>query len=48
MMMENPIEIILLKQAENFIDEIEEPVRKKFFISMRKTKSRILGIGLKK
>ena len=47
-MMEKPIEIILLKQAENFIDEIEEPVRKKFFISMRKTKSRIFGDWFKK
>ena len=48
MKMEKPIEIVLLKQAENFIDEIEEPVRKKFFISMRKTKSRIFGDWFKK
>jgi phage-related protein len=43
MSMNKPIEILLLKQAEKFIDEIEEPVRKKFFISMRKTKSRLFG-----
>jgi len=47
-MMERPIEIILLKQAEIFIDEIGQPVRKKFFISMRKTKSRIFGDWFKK
>lgn len=46
--MEKPIEIVLLKQAEDFLDDIEEPVRKKFFISMRKTKSRILGDWFKK
>ena len=32
MMMEKPIEIFLLKQAENFIDEIEEPVRKSLVV----------------
>jgi len=47
-MMGKPIEIVLLKQAEDFIDEIEEPVRKKFFVSMRKTKSRIFGDWFKK
>jgi phage-related protein len=41
--MEKPIEIILLKQAEDFLDDVEAPVRKKFFYSMRKTKSRIFG-----
>ncbi len=46
--MEKPIEIVLLKQAEDFLDNIEEPVRKKFFISMRKTKSRIFGDWFKK
>ena len=46
--MEKQIEIVFLKQAENFIDEIEEPVRKKFFISMRKTKDRIFGDWFKK
>ncbi len=43
-----PIEIILLKQAELFLDEIEDCVRKKFFLSMRKTKSRIFGEWFKK
>jgi len=47
-MIEKPIEIILLRQAEDFLDEIEEPVRKKFFISMRKTKLRIFGNWFKK
>ena len=42
-MMKKPIEIVLLKQAEYFIDDLESPVRKKFFHSMRKTKSRIFG-----
>ncbi|MDP1623315.1 MAG: type II toxin-antitoxin system RelE/ParE family toxin [Bacteroidales bacterium] len=46
--MEKPIEVVLLKQAEYFVDEIEAPVRKKFFISMRKTKDRIFGDWFKK
>jgi len=41
--MEKPIEVFLLIQAEEFLDGCEEPVRKKFFVSMRKTKSRIFG-----
>lgn len=41
--MDKPIEILLLNQAEYFLDSIEEQVRKKFFLSMRKTKSRIFG-----
>lgn len=41
--MQKPIEIHLLIQAEEFLDNIEQPVRKKFFIAMRKTKSRIFG-----
>ena len=48
MVMEKPIEIVLLKQAEDFLNEIEEPVRRKFFVSMRKTKSRIFGDWFKK
>jgi phage-related protein len=48
MMMEKPIEIVLLKQAEDFLDEIEEPVRRKFFVSMRKTETRIFGDWFKK
>ena len=46
--MEKPIEIITLPQAEEFIDSIEEPVRKKFLHSMRKTKQRIFGDWFKK
>lgn len=46
--MVKPIEIVLLKQAEIFIDQIEAPVRKNFFISMRKTKARIFGDWFKK
>jgi phage-related protein len=41
--MQKPIEIALLKLAEEFLDELDEPVRKKFFHSMRKTKERIFG-----
>jgi len=41
--MEKIIEIFLLKQAEEFLDSVDVPVRKKFFVSMRKTKSRIFG-----
>ena len=41
--MEKPIEIILLIQAEEFLDNVEIPVRKKFFTSIRKTKERIFG-----
>jgi phage-related protein len=41
--MKKEIEVILLSQAEVFLDNIEEPVRKKFLLSMRKTKSRIFG-----
>lgn len=36
--MEKPIEIIFLPQAEDFIDTLDEIVRKKFFHGMRKTK----------
>lgn len=46
--MEKTIELIFLKQAEEFLDQLEEPVRKKFFISMNKTKSRIFGEWFKK
>jgi phage-related protein len=46
--MEKPIEIIALPQAEIFLDSIEEPVRKKFLHSMRKTKERIIGDWFKK
>lgn len=46
--MEKPIEIILLNQAEDFLDKVEKPVRKKFFFLMRKTKLRIFGDWFKK
>jgi phage-related protein len=46
--MEKPIEIITLTQAEEFIDSVEEPVRKKFLHSMRKTKQRIFGDWFRK
>ena len=46
--MDKPIEIIALPQAEEFLDSLEEPVRKKFFHSMRKTKERIIGDWFKK
>ncbi len=46
--MKKPIEVILLKQAEDFLDNIEEAARKKLFISMRKTKERIFGDWFKK
>ena len=41
--MKKPIEIILLPEAEKFIDEIEASARKKLFYSLRKTKMRIYG-----
>ncbi len=41
--MKKPIEIILLPEAEKFIDEIETSARKKLFYSIRKTKMRIYG-----
>ena len=46
--MDKPIEIILLKQAEDFLDGVGEQARKKFFFSFRKTKSGIFGEWFKK
>jgi phage-related protein len=46
--MDKPIEIILLPQAEEFIDVIEEPARKKLLHAMRKTKERFIGDWFKK
>jgi len=46
--MDKPIEIILLPQAEYFIDVIEEPARKKLLHAMRKTKERFIGDWFKK
>lgn len=47
-MIQISIQIIFLKPAENFFDEIELSARKKFFFCMRKTKSRIFGEWFKK
>lgn len=41
--MSNPIEIILLPEADKFIDEMEQPAKKKLFYAIRKTKMRIHG-----
>jgi len=41
--MEKPIEIVILPKAEDFLDSLEEPVRRKFTQSMRKTRQRIFG-----
>ena len=38
-----PIEIILLFDAENFIDEMEISARKKLFYSIRRTKMIVFG-----
>ncbi|MEI8006481.1 MAG: type II toxin-antitoxin system RelE/ParE family toxin [Bacteroidota bacterium] len=47
-MNDKSIEILFLQQAEDFLDKIEKPVRKKFFVSFHKTKSRIFGEWFKK
>ena len=41
--MSKPIEIILLPEAEKFVDKIEISARKKMFYAIRKTKTRIYG-----
>ncbi|GAH46383.1 unnamed protein product, partial [marine sediment metagenome] len=41
--MSKPIEIILLPEAEDFVDKIEISARKIFFYAIRKTKMRIYG-----
>jgi phage-related protein len=41
--MSKPIEIILLPEAEKFVDNIELSARKKMFYAIRKTKMRIYG-----
>lgn len=46
--MNKPIDIILLSEAEKFIDGIEISARKKIFYAMRKTKMRIYGDWFKK
>lgn len=41
--MRKPIELILLPEAEKFVDSIEQTARKKIFYAIRKTKMRIYG-----
>ncbi|MBN2264026.1 MAG: type II toxin-antitoxin system RelE/ParE family toxin [Prolixibacteraceae bacterium] len=41
--MEKPIEVILLKQAEDFTDSIDVNPKKKLFQAIRKTKERLFG-----
>lgn len=41
--MSKPIEIILLPEAEKFVDNIEISARKKIFYAIRKTKMRVYG-----
>ncbi len=41
--MKKPIEIILLPEADKFVDKIEKSARKKLFYAIRKTKMRIYG-----
>jgi|SRR3972149_466973 len=41
--MRKPIEIILLPEAEKFIDNVEISARKKIFYAIRKTKMRVYG-----
>lgn len=41
--MEKPIEVIFLKQAEEFTNSIEDKPKKKLFQAIRKTKERLFG-----
>lgn len=41
--MEKPIEVIFLKQAEEFVNSIEDKPKKKLFHALRKTKERLFG-----
>ena len=41
--MDKPIEVIFMKQAEDFVDKLEEKSRKKLFKAIRKTKVREIG-----
>lgn len=41
--MEKPIEVIFLKQAEEFANSIGDKPRKKLFHAIRKTKERLFG-----
>jgi phage-related protein len=46
--MEKPIEVIFLKQAEEFVNELDEKARKKLFYAIRKIKERLIGPWFKK
>lgn len=46
--MEKPIEVILLKEAEDFTDSLETSAKKKLFFAIRKAKERIFGDWFKK
>jgi phage-related protein len=46
--MDKPIEVIFMKQAEDFVDKLEEKARKKLFKAIRKTKVREIGQWFKK
>ncbi len=41
--MEKPIEVIFMKQAEEFTNSLEEEPNKKLFQAIRKTKERLFG-----
>jgi mRNA-degrading endonuclease RelE of RelBE toxin-antitoxin system len=41
--MEKPIIVIFLPQAQDFVDKLDDKVRKKLFSIIRKTKDRIVG-----
>ncbi len=41
--MVKPIEVILLPEADKFVEEIEVSARKKLFYAIRKTKMRVYG-----
>ena len=41
--MVKPIEVILLAEADKFVEEIEVSARKKLFYAIRKTKMRVYG-----
>lgn len=46
--MDKPIEVVFMKQAEDFVDELEEKSRRKLFQAIRKTKAREIGQWFKK
>lgn len=46
--MDKPIEVIFLKLAEDFVDELEQKARKKLFKAIRKTQVREFGQWFKK